>query len=191
MLAIRTYAKSRARQKCNNRRARTGTAQEPQTQSPQGPHTKSQKIGLVKSEPGVSPPNASPSKTNLPLADSGHQSYGSVFWISIPFGSKKGQLMSQKQSEFMHACMQKSVLSADAAGRERPFWHERGPYYGDLDCAPTTAGRPEDSAHSPRDMRKIWSGCGDGMGAARTQDTARPRPQARGCGLVRGVAMRC
>ena len=157
---------------------------------PTGTTNEKPKIGLVKSEPGVSPPNASPPKTNLPLADSGHQSYGSVFWISIPFGSKKGQLMSQKQSEFMHACMQKSVLSADAAGREHPFWHERGPYYGDPDCAPTTAGRPGDSAHSPRGMRKIWSRCGDGMGAARTQDTARPRPQARGCDLARGVAMR-
>ena len=78
---------------------------------------KAKKIGLVKSEPGVSPPNASPSKTNLPLADSGHQSYGSLFWISIPLGSKKGQLMPPKLSEF---------------------------------------------------------GCGDGMGAARMHDTARP-----------------
>jgi hypothetical protein len=100
MLGLGTNAKSRRRWKCNNRGARTGTAQEPQTQSPQGPQTKSQKIGLVKSEPGVSPPNASPSKTNLPLADSGHQSYGSLFWISIPLGSKKGQLMPQKLSEF-------------------------------------------------------------------------------------------
>ena len=119
---------------CNNRGARPGTAQEPQTQGRHGPQTNSQKIGLVKSEPGVSPPNASPPKTNLPLADSGHQTYGSLFWISIPLGSKKGQLMPQKLSEF---------------------------------------------------------GCGDGMGAARMHDTARPRPQARGCDLARGAAMRC
>ena len=134
MLGLGTNAKSRRRWKCNNRGARTGTAQEPQTQGRQGPQTKSRKIGLVKSEPGVSPPNASPPKTNLPLADSGHQTYGSLFLISSPLGSKKGQLMSPKQSEF---------------------------------------------------------GCGDGMGATRMHDTARPRPQARGCDLAGGVAMRC
>ena len=67
---------------------------------PTGTTNEKPKIGLVKSEPGVSPPNASPSKTNLPLADSGHQTYGSLFLISSPLGSKKGQLMSPKQSEF-------------------------------------------------------------------------------------------
>ena len=67
---------------------------------PTGTTNEKPKIGLVKSEPGVSPPNASPPKTNLPLADSGHQSYGSLFWISIPLGSKKGQLMPPKLSEF-------------------------------------------------------------------------------------------
>ena len=101
---------------------------------PTGTTNEKPKIGLVKSESGVSPPNASPPKTNLPLADSGHQTYGSLFWISIPLGSKKGQLMPQKLSEF---------------------------------------------------------GCGDGMGAARMRDTAGSRPQARGCDLARGVAMRC
>ena len=101
---------------------------------PTGTTNEKPKNGLVKSEPGVSPPNASPPKTNLPLADSGHQTYGSLFLISSPLGSKKGQLMSPKQSEF---------------------------------------------------------GCGDGMGAARMHDTAGSRPQARGCDLARGVAMRC
>jgi hypothetical protein len=116
---------------------------------------------------------------------------GHFFGFQSHSVQKKGQLMPQKLSEFMHACMQKSVFSADAAGREHAFWHEYGTYYGDPDCTPTTAGRTGDSAHSPRGMQKIWSGCGDGMGAACTQDTARPRPQARGCDLVRGVAMRC
>jgi chemotaxis protein histidine kinase CheA len=36
--------KSRARRKCNNRGARPGTAQEPQTQGRQGPQTKNQKL---------------------------------------------------------------------------------------------------------------------------------------------------
>ena len=43
MLGLGTNAKSRRRWKCNNRGARTGTAQEPQTQGRQGPQTKSQK----------------------------------------------------------------------------------------------------------------------------------------------------
>ena len=114
---------------------RSKTRNDPGTTNtgPTGTTNEKPKIGLVKSESGVSPPNASPPKTNLPLADSGHQTYGSLFLISSPLGSKKGQLMSPKQSEF---------------------------------------------------------GCGDGMGASRMHDTARPSPQARGCDLARGVAVR-
>ena len=63
---------------------------------PTGTTNEKPKIGLVKSEPGVSPPNASPSKANLPLADSGYQSYGSLFYFN-PTRLKKGQLMAQNR----------------------------------------------------------------------------------------------